>query len=101
MRGNDDVAYLLTHFWPGGTEEQYRVTLDAATKAAGGERPEQFHAAGPADGGILIVAAYESKQACERFVQGTLLHLMPIEGGLAGPPQERGAEIIYSSGLAG
>ena len=95
------MAYLLTHFWPGGTEEQYRTTLAAATKAAGGQIPELFHAGGPADGGILIVAVYESKEVSERFIQETLMPLMPIEGGLIGPPEERGAEIINSVGLAG
>jgi hypothetical protein len=94
------MAYLLTHFWPGGNEEQYRTTLAAVTAAAGGHRPELFHAAGPADGGILITAVYESKEACEGFVNGAILPLMPIEGGLVGPPEERGAEIINSEGLA-
>ncbi len=95
------MAYLLTHFWPGGTEEQYRVTLAAVTEAAGGKRPESTHVAGVTDGGILIVAVYESKEACERFVGGTIMPLMPLEGGLVGPPEERGAEILYSEGLAG
>jgi hypothetical protein len=94
------VAYLLTHFWPGGTAEQYRATLDAVTKAAGGNRPEQFHAGGPTEGGILITAVYESKAACEQFVTQTLLPLLPIEGGLVGPPQERGADLTVLEGLA-
>ena len=88
------MAYLLTHFWPGGTEEQYHTTLAAVTEAAGGKIPENFHAAGPADGGILIVATYDSKEVCERFVEDTLMPLMPIDGGLVGPPEQRGAEII-------
>ena len=46
------MAYVLTHFWPGGTEEEYQATIAAATKAAGGQIPELFHAAGPSDGGI-------------------------------------------------
>jgi hypothetical protein len=95
------VAYLLTHFWPGGTEEQYRITLAAVTEAAGGTRPEKFHAAGSTDGGFLIAAVQESKEASERFVNETLLPLLPIEGGLVGPPQRRGAEIVNAVGLAG
>ncbi len=94
------MAYLLTHFWPGGTEEQYRTTLAAVTEASGGRIPEQFHAAGPTDGGILIVAVQESKEAADRFVRETLMPLLPIEGGLVGPPEERGAEIIRSFGLS-
>jgi hypothetical protein len=93
------MAYFLTHFWPGGTAEQYTATLNAVTKAAGGRRPELFHAGGPTDGGILIAAVYESKDACERFVAETLLPLMPIDGGLVGPPQERGAELTVLEGL--
>jgi hypothetical protein len=88
------MAYLLTHFWPGGTEEQYHTTLAAVTEAAGGKIPENFHAAGPTDGGILIVATYDSKEVCERFVEDTLMPLMPIDGGLVGPPEQRGAEVI-------
>ena len=86
------MAYLLTHFWPGGTAEQYQVTLDAVTKAAGGKRPELCHAGGTTEGGIYISAIYESKEACERFVAQTLMPLLPIEGGLVGPPQERSVE---------
>jgi hypothetical protein len=95
------MAYLLTHFWPGGTEDQYRATLAAVTEAAGGTRPEKFHAAGPSNGGILIAAVYDSKESSEQFVQETLLPLLPIEGGLVGPPEEHGAEIVNSVGLAG
>jgi hypothetical protein len=94
------MAYFLTHFWPEGTVEQYKTTLDAVTKAAGGKRPELFHAGGPTDGGILISAVYESKDTAERFVTETLLPLLPIDGGLVGPPQERTAELTVLEGLA-
>ena len=96
-RKGPQMSYLLTHFWPGGTEAEYRATVAAATDAAGGTLPESFHAAGPTDGGFLIAATYESKEVCDRFVQDTLLPLMPIEGGLVGPPEERGAEIVTAS----
>lgn len=90
------MAYLLTHFWPGGTPEQYKVTLDTVTKAAGGARPEKIHVGGPTEGGILIAAVYESKEACERFVGETLMPLMPIEGGLVGPPEQRAADVLVA-----
>jgi hypothetical protein len=89
------MSYLLTHFWPGGTEEQYQTTLAAVTEAAGGSIPEEFHAACVAEGGILIVATYESQAVCERFIQETLMPLMPIEGGLVGPPEQRGGENLH------
>jgi hypothetical protein len=40
------------------------------------------------------------KAACEEFVE-KLMSATPIEGGLVGPPPERGAEIINSVGLPG
>lgn len=83
------MSYLLSHFWPGGTQEQYQATVAAATNAAGGSLPETFHAACVTDGGVLIVATYESEEVAERFIQGTLMPLMPIQGGLVGPPEER------------
>jgi hypothetical protein len=88
------MAYLLTHFWPGGTEDEYQATLAAVTAAAGGQIPETFHAAGPTEGGFLIVATYESKAICDTFVAETLMPLLPIEGGLVGPPEQRGAEVV-------
>jgi hypothetical protein len=87
------MAYLLTHYWPGGTEDQYRAVI-RAVNAAAGPQPETFHAAGLTDGGFLIVATYESKAVCDDFVKNTLLPLLPIEGGLVGPPVEHGAEIV-------
>lgn len=95
------MPYLLTHFWPGGTEEEYRATLAAVTAAAGGSRPELIHAAGPTEGGFLIAAVYDSKETADAFVRDSIVSIMPIEGGLAGPPQERTAEIVYSEGLPG
>ena len=49
------MAYLLTHFWPGATEEHYRRTI-AAVHPPGGLPPGQrYHMAGPTEGGFLIV----------------------------------------------
>lgn len=93
------MAYLLTHFWPAGTDEQYRATLAAVTEAGGGQRPEVIHVASPTDGGFLIVAVYDSKETAENFVRDSVVGIMPIEGGLVGPPQERTAEIVNSEGL--
>jgi hypothetical protein len=93
------MAYVLTHFWPGGTEQECDVTVRAAVKAAGGQLPELFHAHGPTDGGILIVTVYESKAVADRFLQETLMPLMPIDGGLVGPPEERATEAVVLTGL--
>jgi len=44
------MSYLLTHFWPDGTIEQYRRTV-AVVHPDGGLPPGQvYHAAGETDG---------------------------------------------------
>ena len=87
------MAYLLSHFWPGGTEDEYNATIAVVHPPGGLPEGQTFHAAGPTDGGILIAAVWESKEHSDRFVQERLLPSLPIEGGLEGPPEERGAEI--------
>ena len=87
------MAYLITHFWPGGTEQQYRATVAAAHPADGLPAGQTYHAAGPTEGGFLIAAIWDSKADFDRFVQEKLIGGPPIEGGLVGPPQERTAEI--------
>jgi hypothetical protein len=88
------MAYLITHFWPGGTDEQYRATLAAAHPAGGGLPDGQIHhAAGPTDGGYLIAAVWESKEHFERFLQEKLIGAGQIEGGFQGAPEERTAEV--------
>ena len=94
------MAYPITRFWPAGTEEQYRATLAAGSEAAGGRPPELVHAAGPTEGGFLVAAVYESKAECDGFIQ-KLMSVMPVEGGLVGPPQERAAEVVNSAGISG
>jgi hypothetical protein len=88
------MTYLLTHFWPGGTEEQYRVTLAEVHPAGGLPEGQRYHAAGPTEGGLLIAAVWDSKEHSDRFVSETLLAKSPVEGGLVGPPEERAAEIV-------
>jgi hypothetical protein len=86
------MPYLLTHFWPGGTEQQYRVTIAEAHPAGGLPEGQRYHAAGPTEGGFLIAAVWDSKEDSDRFLSENLIGKGPIEGGLAGPPEERGAE---------
>jgi hypothetical protein len=87
------MAYLITHFWPGATEDQYNATLAAVHPAGGLPDGQIYHAGGPTDGGILIAAVWDSKESADTFVRDTLLASMPIAGGFEGAPQERGAEI--------
>lgn len=88
------MAYLMTHFWPGATEEQYWKTVAAVHPADGLPAGQLQHAAGPTEGGILIVAIWESKESADRFVSEVLMPSMPVEGGFTGRPEERAAEAI-------
>jgi hypothetical protein len=87
------MAYLMTHFWPGATEEQYRTTLAAVHPAGGLPEGQLYHAAGPTAGGILIAAVWDSKESADRFVNEVLMPAMPVEGGVSGQPEERVAEV--------
>ncbi len=87
------MAYLMTHFWPGATEEEYRTTLAAVHPAGGLPEGQRYHAAGPTAGGILIAAVWDSKESADRFVNEVLMPAMPVEGGVSGQPEERVAEV--------
>ena len=63
------MAYLLTHFWPGATDEQYRATIAVVHPPGGLPDGQVYHAAGPTEGGMLIAAVWDSKEAADRFVQ--------------------------------
>ncbi len=48
------MAYLQTHFWKDGTEEQYEAMLKAVHPADGLPKGQTSHVAGPTEGGYLI-----------------------------------------------
>jgi len=88
------MAYLITHFYEGGTAEQYQVVIGAAHPGGALPPGQVYHAAGPTAGGWLIAAVWDSKDSFDQFVTGTLMpSLQKVTGGFAGPPQERTAEI--------
>lgn len=87
------MAYLLTHFWPGGTEEQYRTMIGVVHPPTGLPDGQLYHAAGPTEGGFLIAAVWDSKASSDRFVSDTLMASMPVDGGFEGQPEERAAEV--------
>ena len=87
------MAYLLTHFWPGGTEEQYRAMIGVVHPPDGLPDGQIHHVAGPTEGGFLIAAVWDSKESSDRFVSDTLMASMPVEGGFQGQPEERTAEV--------
>ena len=88
------MSYLMTHFWPNGTEEQYRATVAVVHPDGGLPTGQTSHVAGPTEGGFLISAVWDSKASADAFVSGTLIPAMPVQGGLAGPPEERTAEVV-------
>jgi len=87
------MSFVITHFWPGGTEEEYRATVAAAHPPGGLPDGQTYHAAGPTDGGYLVVAVWDSRADFDRFVSEKLMGGPPIDGGLQGPPEERTAEV--------
>ena len=94
------MAYLITHFWPGATEEQYNATVAVAHPPVGLPEGQTYHAAGPTEGGFLIAAVWDTKEQFETFLHDKLIASMPIAGGFEGQPEERGAEIVHSEGLS-
>lgn len=88
------MTYLMSHFWPGATEEQYQATIAVVHPPGGLPEGQTHHAAGHTDGGILISAVWDSKEHADRFVQDRLLPSMPVEGGFEGQPEERTAEVF-------
>jgi hypothetical protein len=90
------MAYLITHFYDGGNAGQYQAAIAAVHPPAGLPAGQVYHAAGPCDGGWLIASVWDSKASCDRFVTEILLPTLPtVEGGFAGPPHERAAEVAY------
>jgi hypothetical protein len=88
--GDDRMAYVVTHFFEGGTKEQYEVVVDAAHPGGALPAGQTYHAAGPTECGWLVVSVGNSKGECDHFVGETLMPtLTSVQGGLAGPPQQR------------
>jgi hypothetical protein len=89
------MSYLITHFFEGGTEAQYKAAIAAAHPANGLPKGQTFHAAGPTEGGWLVVALWDKKADSDAFVSGTLLPaLRNSESAFNSPPQERGCEVV-------
>ena len=76
------MAYLLTHFWPGATVDEYKASIAVVHPRGGLPEGQTYHAAGPTDGGILIAAVWDSKEQSDRFVQDRLLRTCPSRGAL-------------------
>jgi hypothetical protein len=87
------MSLLMTHFWPGGTEEQYQATIATVHPPDGLPDGQLHHAAGATEGGYLIAVVWDTKEHADAFVSDVLMASMPVEGGFEGEPDERVAEI--------
>lgn len=87
------MAYLMTHYWPGATMEQYNKTVGVLHPPDALPEGEIWHAAGPTGEGVLIAAVWESKKHFDRFLSDRVMPSMPIANGLSGQPQQRTADI--------
>lgn len=85
------MAYGIMHFYPGGTKEQYEISMRQVHPGEA-ELPDGqlFHAAGASPGGWTIIAIHDSQESWERFVDNIARPKarQGIDGGLAIPPQE-------------
>ncbi len=88
------MAYVVTHFWPGATEEQYRQETAAVRPDGGLSKGQIYHAAGQTEGGVLVVAVWDSKESADRFIDEVLMPHVPEPGGMSGEPEERSAQVF-------
>jgi hypothetical protein len=90
------MAYAITHYFPGGTKEQYEASIAAVHPSRKSlPKGQILHVAGPSAGGWTIVAVHESKESWERFRDDTLMPQMKkgINGGFTAPPQETAFDV--------
>ncbi len=87
------MSFLITHFFEGGTQEQYDAIIAAAHPADGSLPPGQLHHfAGPTEGGFLVAAVWENKEQNDAFQQELFPVIASLENPPA-PPEERTAEV--------
>lgn len=88
------MTFLTTHFYENGTAEQYRAVVGVVHPPGGLPSGQLYHAAGPAEGGWLVAAVWESEESFDTFVSETLMPaLQTTAGGFPSPPQQRSADI--------
>ncbi|MBZ0268461.1 hypothetical protein K8I85_09930 [bacterium] len=90
------MAYGVVHFFPGGTKAQYEAAVGAAHPGKNAlPKGQQFHFAGPTDGGWVVIATFDKKASWETFRDGILIPSLQkgVAGAFAGPPEERTFEI--------
>lgn len=85
------MAYVISHFFPGGTAEQYETAMIVLNGKLGTiPKGQLLHVAGPVPGGFQVIAVQESKESWDRFMSETFAPLMSrgIPGGFSAAPTE-------------
>jgi hypothetical protein len=60
---------------------------------------QRSHTSGTTEGGYLISVVWDSKEQSEAFMQTTLLPALPVDGGFAGAPEERAAQVAHNDSI--
>jgi hypothetical protein len=85
------MAYVISHFFPGGTREQYEAAMIALNGKLGVIPNGQIlHVAGPAPGGWQVIAVQESQGSWDAFMTDRFIPVMSkgVAGGFTAPPTE-------------
>jgi hypothetical protein len=85
------MPYVISHFFPGGTAQQYEAAMTALNGTLGTIPEGQIlHVAGPVPGGFQVIGVQQSKASWDRFMSETFVPLMGkgIPCGFTAPPTE-------------
>lgn len=83
------MAYVISHFFPDGTREQYESVMTALNGRLGViPKGQILHVAGPVPGGFQVIAVHESKASWDAFMAECFVPRMNqgIAGGFTAPP---------------
>ena len=85
------MIYILSDFFPGASEQEYRDEIAAVHPSEGLPEGQLHHFAGQSDDGVLIVTIWDSKESADRFLAEVLSRGASASNGLRGERQHRGA----------
>ena len=92
------MTYAISHFFPGGTQDQYEAVMIALNGKLGViPKGQIFHVAGPTAGGWQIVGVQDSKESWDAFLTDLFYPIMGkgVKGGLTAPPTETVFEVSH------
>ncbi|QPN60625.1 hypothetical protein H8F24_04280 [Synechococcus sp. CBW1002] len=85
------MTYILSDFFPGASEQEYRDEIAAVHPGEGLPEGQLHHFAGQSDDGVLIVTIWDSKESADRFLSDVLMPRVSASNGLRGERQHLGA----------